>query len=41
MRFMIYTVNLMGSKEISNDFYGQGFLYSKAIPLAKIKELKF
>jgi len=28
-------------KEISNDFYGQGFLYSEAIPLEKIKELKF
>ena len=28
-------------KTISNDFYGQGFLYSKALPFEKIKEIKF
>ena len=28
-------------EEITDDFYAQGFLFSKALPLEKIKELKF
>ena len=28
-------------RKITNDFYAQGFLYSKALPLEQIKEIKF
>jgi len=28
-------------QKITSEFYGQGFLYSKALPLEKIKDLKF